>query len=96
MKGPQLAPWLCEGCYHRNAFLVPCAATQTDGSISLLQTKGPALWPKKERSGQHSPGEEQKQMLQTQGRAPHLTLGTAALNLLQGPQSKLQGCEKAE
>ena len=50
VKGPQLAPWLCEGCCHGNAFLVPCAATQTDGNISLLQTKGPALWPKKERS----------------------------------------------
>ena len=29
-------------------------------------------------------------------RAPHLTLWTAALNLLQGPQSKLQGCEQNE
>lgn len=47
MKATQLAPWHCEGCCHGNAFLVPCAAVQTDEDISLLHAERPALWPER-------------------------------------------------
>lgn len=36
MKATQLTPWRCQGCCHGNAYLVPCAATQTDGDTGNL------------------------------------------------------------